>query len=181
MANHYLAVHLGLPKENDIIFQTSSGGNSFTNKPTSWMDGTSSFRVVDTPGLLDTNGILQDESNIVHYVAGIEYVNGFYLVDGLWPEELDAQNDPDESSGIILEWTLQIEIRPWINSSIGLVLGSLLTPGVLLLGSMNYESLHAKKRRSEKQLKPKQFMRAQLFVMFQNVKPPSTIFALCQS
>ena len=83
MANHYLAVHLGLPKENDIIFQTSSGGNSFTNKPTSWMDGTSSFRVVDTPGLLDTNGILQDESNIeniVHYVAGIEYVNGFYLV-----------------------------------------------------------------------------------------------------
>ena len=80
MANHYLAVHLGLPKENDIIFQTSSGGNSLTNKPTSWMDGTSSFRVVDTPGLLNTNGILQDESNIVHYVAGIEYVNGFYLV-----------------------------------------------------------------------------------------------------
>ena len=62
MANHNLAVHLGLPKENGIILQTSSGGNSFTNKPTSWMNGTSSFRVVDTHGLLDTNRVLQDET-----------------------------------------------------------------------------------------------------------------------
>ena len=130
---------------------------------------------LNRPGEIKREDILQ----LIRERTDISHVPTWQ--DGLWPEELDAQNDPDESSGIILEWTLQIEIRPWINSSIGLVLGSLLTPGVLLLGSMNYESLHAKKRRSEKQLKPKQFMRAQLFVMFQNVKPLSTIFALCQS
>ena len=64
---------------------------------------------------------------------------------GFWPEELDAQNDPDESGGSsrvdIADWNKTMDIA-------GLVLGSLLTPVALLLGSMNYENLHVKKRRS---------------------------------
>ena len=88
-----LALRLGLSQDNTTVFQTSSGASSHTHDPETWMSENSITRVMDTPGLMDTHGVEQDEANIakiVRHVSALGYVHGFILVVNEQAPRFDA-------------------------------------------------------------------------------------------
>ena len=78
-----IATRLGVPPHTASIFQDSPGVESHTHDPVSLVGGNPGVQVVDTPGLMDSRGVEQDERNIVkivRHVASMGSVNGFILV-----------------------------------------------------------------------------------------------------
>ena len=88
---HVMALRLGLPSEDMKIFKSSSGVSSHTHDPETWTS--KNIRLMDTPGLMDTGGVVQDEDNIakiVQHVSALGYVNGFILVVNEQAPRFDA-------------------------------------------------------------------------------------------
>ena len=78
-----LAERLGLSQNDKTIFQSSSAVYSHTHDPEIWASMNPTIKLMDTPGLMDTGGVVRDEDNIakiVQHVSTLGYVNSFILV-----------------------------------------------------------------------------------------------------
>ena len=80
-----LALRLDVNSEAiaNALFVDSSAVSSHTHAPVAITGGNPSCLVMDTPGLMDTDGVSKDEENIVSIfqrVADLKSVNGFCLV-----------------------------------------------------------------------------------------------------
>eukprot|EP00731_Ephydatia_muelleri_P005204 Em0002g1380a len=82
-AKYIRTERLGLSQNDKTIFQSSSAVYSHTHDPEIWASMNPTIKLMDTPGLMDTGGVVRDEDNIakiVQHVSTLGYVNGFILV-----------------------------------------------------------------------------------------------------
>eukprot|EP00731_Ephydatia_muelleri_P005190 Em0002g1366a len=82
-AKYIRTERLGLSQNDKTIFQSSSAVYSHTHDQEIWASMNPTIKLMDTPGLMDTGGVVRDEDNIakiVQHVSTLGYVNGFILV-----------------------------------------------------------------------------------------------------